>query len=185
MFFFVISESLNAVVGQTNRTSSAGAESSLSSGSLIVSNASSTASAAYRLPTPSDFQRLQYYYAASPKNPGPGSEHAIFTLKPDRTWSGDWNSKVVPKPTRKDLEAITPQQVDLFRQAGAFAAGGWQIATTETNIALSTLSVTADSYPLLRAIIERDQALRKYQSLDQKVQTLKSASSSAAAPATR
>jgi len=42
----------------------------------------------------------------------------------------------------------------------------------DTNIPLSTLSVTASEYSRLRLIIERDQALQKYQQLDQQVKTL-------------
>src|SRR5437867_6130557 len=92
-----------------------------------------------RLSAPTDFQRLQYYYAAQRNSPPPGREHGIFTLRADRTWSGDWNSRVVSRPTRAQLSAIPAQQVDLFHRAGVFTNGACNIATSRTNIPLPTL----------------------------------------------
>ena len=132
----------------------------------------SNAVAAVKLPAVTDFQRLQYYYAAHPSSPPPGTERAVFTLTPERAWAGDWNSTRVPKPTRSQLSAITPAQVDLFKRAGNYVGGRWQITTSRTNIPLSQLTLTGAAYERLSLIIERDQALRRYQKLEQKVQAL-------------
>src|SRR5271169_4683968 len=103
---------------------------------LTQSGSAQTNAPSYRLPAPTDFQRLQYYYAAYPNSPAPGTEHGIFTLGGDNTWSGNWNSSVVPQPTRAQLNAITPQQVDVFRRAAVFTNGTWQIVTSTTNVPL-------------------------------------------------
>jgi hypothetical protein len=161
---FFVSWQFDSALAQTNVSSAASA----------TSNALATAKAQYRLPAPSDFQRLQFYYASQPDSPAPGTERGIWTLKEDRTWSGDWHSKLVARPTRAQLDAITPQQVDLFRRAATFRDGAWQIATSRTNIPLSQLSVTASDYSALRVIIERDQAWQKYQQTEAAVQALPS-----------
>jgi hypothetical protein len=112
-----------------------------------------------RLPTPTDFQRLQYYYALSENSPAPGSEQAIFTVGDDRSWNGDWNSSVVPKPSRAQLNAITPAQVDLFNRAGAYTNGAWRIVTSQTNVPLSALTITSSMYMQIRATAGRDKQL--------------------------
>lgn len=132
----------------------------------------SNVAAAVKLPAVTDFQRLQYYYAAHPASPPPGAERAVFTLTADRAWSGDWNSTRVPKPTREQLGAITPAPVELFRRAGQYLGGRWQIVTSRTNIPLSELKLTGAAYERLSLIIERDQALRRYQRLEQRLQAL-------------
>ena len=96
----------------------------------------------------------------------------MFTVGDDRVWTGTWNSRVVPKPTRAQLAAITPAQVDLFRRAGVYRTGAWQIATSRTNIPLAQLTLTPASYQRLSLIIDRDQAQRRYQQLDQQIQAL-------------
>lgn len=132
---------------------------------------------ANRLPTPSDFQRLQYYYAAAPNSPVPGSERKVFTLRPDRRWSGDWRSKVVAKPTRAQLAAITPVQFEVFRRAAAYTNGAWRVSTPVTNFTLATLgSLDATTYHRLRLSVERAQLQRQLQQLDQKLQQLAPAS---------
>jgi len=83
---------------------------------LTGSGSSVTNAYPYQLPAPTDFQRLQYYYAAYSSSPAPGTEHGIFTLQANNVWSGDWNSSAVPAPTRTQLNAITAQQVDVFRR---------------------------------------------------------------------
>ncbi len=120
-----------------------------------------TNSSVYRLVTPSDFQRLHYYYLAQTNSPGPGTEHHVFTLGPKATWNNDWNSAVVPQPTRKQLNAISAQQVDLFRRAGTFTNGTWQVITSLTNIPLSSLKLSASSYTWVRAAVDHDQLLRQ------------------------
>jgi hypothetical protein len=127
-----------------------------------------------RLPAISDFQRLQYYYAAQPASPAPGTERGIFTLKPDRTWSGDWNSTAVPKPTTRQLQAVTAEQVDLFKRAAVYQDGVWQIATSRTNIPLAQLTLTPELHARLTAIIERDVALKEYQQAEEKLTELSS-----------
>jgi hypothetical protein len=119
----------------------------------------------YRLLAPSDFQRLHYYYLAQPNSPAPGTEQHVFTLGPSGTWNNDWNSKVVPRPTRNALNAVTAQQVDLFRRAGMFTNGVWQIVTSQTNIPLSSLNPTPASYAQIRAVIDHDQMLRQVSQL--------------------
>jgi hypothetical protein len=121
----------------------------------------------FQLPAPTDFQRLQYYYAAYPSSPGPGAEHGIFTVGNNSSWNGDWNSTVVPAPTRTQLNAITPQQFDLFNRAGVFTNGAWEIATSVTNVTLSSLNPTASSYAQIRAAATHDQQTRLCQQLQQ------------------
>ena len=135
---------------------------------------SATNSATFRLSSLSDFQRLQYYYAAQPNSPAPGTERGIFSLGADRKWSGEWNSQVVTRPTRQQLNAITPEQADLFRRAGKYVNGAWQIATSRTNIPLATLSVNAESYARLRAITELDAAARKLVNAEKALEALTS-----------
>jgi hypothetical protein len=113
-----------------------------------------------------DFQRLQYYYAAHPASPAPGTERGVFTLKADRTWSGDWNSKVVPKPTRAQLDAITAEQVDLFKRAARFHDGRWQVVTSEGNVPVAELATTKVDYERLRVAAERDKLAKQVQQLD-------------------
>lgn len=130
----------------------------------------------YWLPAPTDFQRLQYYYAAYQGSPAPGTEHGVFTLRADNTWSGDWNSNVVPMPTRAQLGAITSQQVDLFQRAAVFTNSTWQIITSLTNIPLRSLNLSASSYAQIRAAAQYDKLVQQCQRLGQ-LQTV--------APATR
>jgi hypothetical protein len=119
------------------------------------------------LAAPTDFQRLQYYYATYPASPAPGTEHGIFTLQRNNVWSGDWNSSIVPAPTRAQLNAITPQQVDVFRRAAVFTNGAWQIVTSATNIPLSSLGLTPSSYAQIRAAADHDQILRQCNQIQQ------------------
>jgi hypothetical protein len=126
-----------------------------------------------RLPVLSDFQRLQYYYAAQPGSPAPGVEQRVFTLRADRTWSGDWRSKVVAKPTRRQLSAITPQQFDVYRRAAKYVNGAWRVTTASTNFPLASLSaLDGVTYQKIRLSVERDQLQQRVQQLDQKLQQL-------------
>jgi len=129
---------------------------------LTGSSGSVTNAYPYQLPVPSDFQRLQYYYAAYSSSPAPGTELGIFTLQANNVWSGDWNSSIVPAPTRTQLNALTPQQVDIFRRAGVYTNGSWQIVTSATNTPLSSLSLTPSSYAQIRATADRDRVLQQY-----------------------
>jgi hypothetical protein len=117
---------------------------------LSTSGSTLTNSFPYRLPTPTDFQRLQYYYASYPSSPAPGAEHAIFTVGTGNTWNGSWSSSVVPAPSRSQLNAITAPQVDIFRRAAVFTNGTWQIVTPGTNTPLSSLNLTPSSYMQIR-----------------------------------
>src|ERR1017187_2027198 len=126
---------------------------------LTQSGSGQTNAPAYHLRGPTDFQRLQYYYTAYTGSPAPGTEHGIFTLRPDHTWTGDWNSFVVPSAPRDQLDAITSQQVDGFRRAAVFTNATWQIVTSQTNISLSSLKLSASSYGQIRAEADRAQKL--------------------------
>jgi hypothetical protein len=117
---------------------------------LSTSGSTLTNSFPYRLPAPTDFQRLQYYYAAYPSSPAPGVEHAIFSVGAGSTWNGSWSSSVVPAPSRSQLNAITAPQVDIFRRAAMFTNGTWQIVTPGTNTPLSSLNLTPSSYMQIR-----------------------------------
>lgn len=139
---------------------------------LAQSVSAPTNAPTYQLSAVSDFQRLQYYYAAQPNSPAPGTERSVFTLNADRKWSGVWNSKIVPKPTRQQLDAIKTEQVDLFRRAGKFVDGTWQIVTSRTNIPLSALSVDAESYARLRALADIAEAERKLEQAEQALEAL-------------
>jgi hypothetical protein len=159
---FFVSWQFDSALAQTNVSSAASA----------TSNALATVKAQYRLLAPSDFQRLQFYYASQPDSPAPGTERGIWTLKEDRTWSGDWHSKLVARPTRAQLDAISAQQVDLFRRAGKFVDGSWQIVTSRTNIPLATLSVDAESYAQLRALADIAEAERKLEQAEKALEAL-------------
>jgi hypothetical protein len=139
-------------IGQTNLTQSSGSQ---------------TNGYPYRLIALTDFQRLQYYYAAYPSSPAPGTEHAIFSVGDNGIWNGDWNSSTVPSPTRTQLSAITAQQVDIFRRAGVFTNGTWQIVTSATNIPLSSLSLGSSSYAQIRATADRDRILQQCHQFEQ------------------
>jgi hypothetical protein len=142
-------------IAQTNQMQSGSTQTNVQAGPI------------YSPPAPIDFQRLQYYYAAYPSSPAPGTEQGVFTLNPDRTWSGTWNSSTVPAPTRSQLNAITAQQVDVFQLAGVFTNGVWQIVTSTTNIPLSSLNLTASSYAQIRTTAVHDQMLRQCHQLEQ------------------
>lgn len=148
-------------VSQTNQTPVGG------------SSTGSVSAVAYRLPTPSGFQRLQYYYAAHANSPAPGTERGVFTLKADRTWSGDWRSKAVAKPTRLQLAAITPLQFDVFRRAAKYTNGAWRVSTPVTNFALTNLgSLSATTYQRICLSAERARLQKQVQQLDLKLQQL-------------
>jgi hypothetical protein len=117
----------------------------------------------FGLPAPTDFQRLQYYYASYQNSPAPGTEHDIFTVGNNRSWNGDWNSTVVPTPSRAQLNAISPAQVDLFNRAATYTNGSWQIVTSQTNIPLSALTITSSMYMQIRATAGRDKQLANCQ----------------------
>lgn len=119
----------------------------------------------YQVPTPTDLQRLQYYYASYQNTPAPGTEQAVFALNADRTWSGTWNSSVVPAPSRAQLDALTPQQVDLFRRAGVYTNGAWRVMTSQINSPLSTLTVSSSTYAQIRGTADRDHQLARHQRL--------------------
>jgi hypothetical protein len=116
-----------STVGQTNLTQSGGAGTNVP-------------------PALADTYRLEYYYAAWTNSPAPGTESNIFTVNTNGTWNGDWNSQLVPAPSRSQLNRITTQQLVLFLQAGAFENGMWQIITSTTNIPLVSLKLTASTY---------------------------------------
>ena len=78
-----------------------------------------------------DFYRLQYYYAARTNSHALGTETNIFTVTQNGSWNNDWNSLLVPKPTRSQLKAITAEQLDLFRLAAVFTNSAWEIITLD------------------------------------------------------
>jgi len=136
----------------------------------LTQTGSTQTNLSFALPAPTDFQRLQYYYASYQNSPAPGTEQGIFTVGSNRTWSGDWNSGVVPTPSRAQLNAITPAQVDLFNRAATYTNGMWQIVTSQTNLPLSALTVISSStYMQIRITAARDKQLATCQRIQLQV----------------
>jgi hypothetical protein len=142
----------------------------------VTQTGSTQTNLTFGLPAPTDFQRLQYYYASYQNSPPPGTEHGIFTIGSDHSWSGVWNSTVVPMPSRTQLNAITPAQVDLFNRAGAYTNGSWQIVTSQTNIPLSALTITSYIYTQIRITAGRDKQLATCQQIQSQISQQQSSS---------
>ena len=125
-----------------------------------------------QLRPPSDFQRLQYYYAAHPASPAPGSEPGLFTIDANRQWTGDWTSTVVPAPTRAQLDAITAPQVDVLKRAAVYRDGAWRVATAKADVPLSELVLTPQTYAEISLLAERARLQKQLEQLDAQLNAL-------------